>query len=203
MSKALLIVDPQVDFMPGGSLAVHNGDKIIEPLNKVIDSFGGCDIGDIIMSMDWHPEVTSHFEKYGGRWPIHCVKNTVGAYPPDSLNVHELFGFNFPVFYKGFKQNEDCYSAFDGFNSELYILDEYLKMIRIQELYIGGLATDYCVRATVLDALKLGYKVNVIADCCAAVNEVTGIQAVAQMTDAGARFINSDGVIKEVKAQWE
>lgn len=196
MNNALLIVDPQLDFMPRGALAVPDGDKIIEPLNRVIDAMGGCDVGEIFMSLDWHPEVTSHFDK----WPVHCRKGYDGAYPPDNLNIWELFNYKWPIFYKGFKENEDCYSAFDGFNQEFYSLQETLITHRITELYVGGLATDYCVMATVLDALKMGFKVSVLADCVKAVD--INSSAITHMSDSGARFINSDQAIKEILSRW-
>lgn len=198
MSKGLLIVDPQLDFMPGGALAVPNGDKIIGPLNKAISIMGGCDFGQIFMSMDWHPERTSHFD----HWPVHCRRGFERTYPPDNLNIWELFTFKFPVFYKGFRQDEDCYSAFDGFNSELYPLEEVLKQQGVYELYVGGLATDYCVKATVLDALKFGFPVSVLTDCIAAVKEDSGERAIAQMCAAGARIITTETMLWEVKAIW-
>ncbi len=154
MKKALLIVDVQNDFCPGGTLAVKDGDKIIPVINGIIDKF------DVVIStQDWHPVDTVHFEK----WPAHCVSNLNGANFHPDLNTDKID----LKLLKGTENKDDGYSAFEATNASLI---EYIKEQNISSLYICGLATDYCVRASALDALKLGIHTAVITDAIAAVN---------------------------------
>jgi nicotinamidase/pyrazinamidase len=182
MSKALLIVDVQNDFCPGGALAVKDGDAVVPPLNKMIEH-ARKNNWLVIASRDWHPPVTKHFKNYGGLWPAHCVQNTPGAEFHPDLRIQGA-----AIISKGVKADADDYSAFDGRTITEKSLAEFLKERNIEELYVGGLATDYCVKASVLDALKRGFKTHFLIDACRAVNinSGDGAKAVEEMRQAGA-----------------
>lgn len=183
MKRALLIVDVQNDFCPGGTLAVKDGDKIIPVINSIIDKF---DV--VVSSQDWHPVDTIHFEK----WPAHCVSNLDGAdFHPD-LNIDKID----LKLLKGTENKDDGYSAFEATNASL---SEYLEQEEITDIYICGLATDYCVRASALDALKLGIRTTVITDAIAAVNLKPGDdkKTLAELRKKGAFLIPSNEVLQK------
>jgi nicotinamidase/pyrazinamidase len=178
--QALIVVDVQNDFCPGGTLAVPNGDQVIAPLNKLIDEF--LDRGDpVYKSRDWHPPTTKHFSAYGGTWPVHCVQNTEGAEFHPALRDDPRI----KVISKGLGTTEG-YSAFDGTD-----LGSQLNQSGIEEVVVGGLATDYCVKNTVLDALRQGYKVKAIEDAMRPVElkPGDGERAIEEMRAAGAEII--------------
>lgn len=189
MNKALIIVDVQNDFLPGGALAVPKGDEIIPGINMLIRNAKERSIA-IIATKDFHPPTTKHFKSFGGPWPEHCVKDTKGADFPGSLCIPPQPA-EAQYFYKGQSESDDGYSGFDGVT---YIegipesLNEYLTMIKVRELFVVGLATDYCVKATVIDACKLGYITHVDPRLCRAVNINPGDEAKAlgEMWLAGA-----------------
>jgi nicotinamidase/pyrazinamidase len=178
--RALIVVDVQNDFCPGGSLAVERGDEVVAPLNRLITEF--LERGDAVLkSRDWHPARTKHFADYGGTWPVHCVQHTRGAeFHPDLLDDPRI-----NVVSKGLG-DEDSYSAFDGTT-----LAEDLRRQGIREVWVGGLATDYCVKNTVLDALRNGFHVKAVSDAMRAVNLQPGddARAVAEMREAGAEIV--------------
>jgi nicotinamidase/pyrazinamidase len=162
---ALLVVDVQNDFCPGGALGIHGGDKIIPIINKCIKFFEKENL-PIIVTRDWHPKVTKHFEQFGGVWPDHCVEGSPGAmFHPDLELPKEAL-----VMSKGMDPEKDSYSAFHAIDSSGMALTNLLKIFGITEIYIGGLATDYCVKYSVLDALKDGLKVLILTDAIAGVN---------------------------------
>ena len=189
--KALLVVDVQNDFCPGGALAVTNGDQVVEPLNRMINHAFGSG-WKVYASRDWHPAVTKHFKIYGGFWPVHCVQNTPGADFHPRLNSHYAL-----VISKAFRPDEDGYSEFEGVTPSGIPLDEALKSASVTDLYVGGLATDYCVKATCLDGVKLGYKVYLLLDACRAVNvnPSDGDKAVEEMKAAGVLVTTTEEVI--------
>jgi nicotinamidase/pyrazinamidase len=184
MSKqALIVVDVQNDFCPGGTLAVAHGDEVVAPLNELIDEF--LERGDpVYKSRDWHPPQTKHFQAYGGTWPVHCVQNTKGAefHPQlkDDPRIH--------VISKGLGDT-DCYSAFDETD-----LAEQLRQQGVREVLVGGLATDYCVKETVLAGLKEGFKVKALENAMRPVdlNPGDGERAIQEMRAAGAQVVNTD-----------
>jgi len=152
--KGLLIVDVQNDFCPGGALAVPAGDKVVPVINTLLNRF---DV--VVASKDWHPKRTRHFEK----WPVHCVHNTAGAEFHPGLKSEKIE----QVFLKGRGEEDDGYSAYEATNLDL---EQYLREKGVDELYVTGLATDYCVKASTLDGLRRGFIVYVVKDAVAAVN---------------------------------
>jgi nicotinamidase/pyrazinamidase len=175
---ALILVDVQNDFLPGGSLAVAGGDQIIPLLNFYIALFQKNDL-PIIATRDWHPDNHCSFKKYGGIWPPHCVAGTRGAEFSPQLNLPA----GLLIISKATNSENDAYSGLDGTN-----LDKQLKKINIHRVWIGGLATDYCVLQSVKDFLALGYKVNLLIDAIRAVNVSPddGINAEREMISSGA-----------------
>ncbi|OGH46980.1 MAG: hypothetical protein A3A51_01205 [Candidatus Levybacteria bacterium RIFCSPLOWO2_01_FULL_39_10] len=173
---AVLGVDPQNDFCPGGALAVREGDQVIEPLNKVFEH-ARRQGWKLALSRDWHPEETVHFDK----WPIHCVQGTTGAKFHPDLNTDGI-----TVFSKGMEDIDDGYSPFEGIDDGERKLDDFLDGVK--RIYVGGLATDYCVRAAVLDAIKREYEVYLLLDAVRAVDleEQDGQKAIEEMERAGA-----------------
>lgn len=181
--RALIVVDVQNDFCPGGTLAVPHGDDVVELLNRLIDEF--LDRGEpVYKSRDWHPPTTKHFAAHGGNWPVHCVQNTKGAeFHPALRNDPRI-----TVISKGLGDT-NCYSAFDETN----LLDQ-LHQQNVEEVVVGGLATDYCVKSTVLDALKNGFKVKALENAMRAVDVQPGDgeRAIEEMRAAGAVILSTE-----------
>lgn len=182
--KALVIVDVQNDFCPGGSLAVAHGDEVVAPLNQLIGEF--LDRGEpVYKTRDWHPAKTKHFHAYGGTWPAHCVRETHGA------EFHPMLTDDprITIISKGMNESADGYSGFDGTNLAQLLKDEGVK-----EVWVGGLATDYCVKHTVLDALREGFEVKALADAMRAVNvnPDDGAKAIDEMRTAGAEIVGDE-----------
>jgi len=178
--RALIVVDVQNDFCPGGALAVPEGDEVVAPLNRMIREF--LERGDLVVkSRDWHPRKTKHFAEFGGTWPVHCVQGTHGAeFHRDLLDDPRI-----KVVSKGMG-DENSYSAFDGTD-----LAEVLHKQGVEEVWVGGLATDYCVKNTVLDAAREGFHVKAIADAMRPVEVQPGDGALAieEMRARGAEII--------------
>ena len=187
--QALIVVDVQNDFCPGGTLAVPHGNEVVEPLNKQIDEFlrRGA---PVYKSRDWHPATTKHFAVYGGTWPVHCVQNTEGAEFHPGLRDDPRI----TVISKGLGDT-DCYSAFDETD-----LASQLYSQGIEEVVVGGLATDYCVKNTVLDALKHGFKVKALENAMRAVElqPGDGERAIEEMRAAGAEIVSTDNTQQSV-----
>ena len=158
-NQALLIVDVQNDFCPGGSLAVPDGDRVVPVLNKYSERFF-ADHLPIFASRDWHPRKTTHFKSGGGPWPAHCVQNTIGAAFHAELDLPE----DTIILSKGMEEDKDSYSVFQAVDSKGKNFLPLLEDLQIEELFVGGLATDYCVKASVLDALKQGFGVYLLTD---------------------------------------
>ncbi len=182
--KALIVVDVQNDFCPGGSLAVANGDEVVAPLNELMKEF--LERGEpVFKTRDWHPPTAKHFAVYGGIWPVHCVRNTPGAeFHPELVDDPRI-----TIISKGIDESADGYSGFDGTN-----LAQILRDQQVKEVWVGGLATDYCVKHTVLDALQQGFEVKALADAMRAVNvnPNDGAEAIAEMRAAGAEVVGSE-----------
>jgi nicotinamidase/pyrazinamidase len=185
-NAALLIVDVQNDFCPNGALHVPDGDRVVAPINRGIDRFRAEGL-PILASRDWHPPVTKHFQEQGGRWPVHCVRETPGAaFHPDLELPPDVV-----ILSKGTDPDRDSYSAFDGTTADGMLLEQFLEMRGIEHLYIGGLATDYCVKATALEGLLIGKKVTILTDAIAGVEleEGDSERALAAIRQAGGEFL--------------
>ncbi len=178
---ALLLVDVQNDFCPGGALAVPEGDRVLPVLNEVIERFK-AEGRPVYASRDWHPADTTHFRDHGGPWPPHCIAESSGAefHPQLRLPADTI------VVSKGQHRSDDGYSAFEGTTEAGKTLAEDLRARGITELHIGGLATDYCVRATVLDARRAGFRVTVLRDGIAGIARDDAARALEEMRAAGA-----------------
>ncbi len=180
---ALIVVDMQNDFMPNGALPVPNGDKIVPILNEYIKLFNKNG-NPVYFTRDWHPKEHLSFKDYGGIWPTHCVMETEGAKFYKDLFIPNDNKF---IISKGTSKDFDAYSGFQG-----TILDDLLKERGIKRVFIGGVATDYCVKNTVLGALNLGYQVFVLEDGIKGVDLNKGDveRAINEMMSKGAVFIN-------------
>jgi len=186
---ALVVVDLQNDFCPSGALAVRDGDAIVPVVNRYLERFEKAG-APVFLTRDWHPEVTTHFKAYGGIWPPHCVQGTRGAEfhpglePPARAEVVS----------KGMDPTQDSYSAFHAEDESGRTLPDVLQARGIRRLYVGGLATDYCVRASALDALNEGFEVVVLTDAIGAVDlkPGDGARAMHEMQQAGAKFATMD-----------
>lgn len=178
-ADALIVVDVQNDFLPGGSLAVPRGDDVIPVLNRYIAAFARQKL-PIVASRDWHPPNHCSFQPFGGPWPPHCVAGSEGAAFAPAL---ELPAPNTLIISKGTQPEKDAYSAFDGTD-----LDARLRARGVGRLFVGGLATDYCVLCTVQDGLTAGYAVVLLQDAIRAVNvrPDDGEGAEAEMIRRGA-----------------
>ena len=182
-TDALVLVDVQNDFMPGGALAVAEGDQIVAPLNALIETFAARGL-PIVATRDWHTADHCSFQDQGGIWPPHCVAESDGArFHPELMLPDDAH-----VVSKATTRERDAYSGFDGTE-----LGDWLRARGVKRLLVGGLATDYCVLQTVLDGLAAGFQVTVLADAIRAVNVEPGDGARARqrMSDAGARFTDS------------
>jgi len=185
---ALIVVDVQNDFCPGGALAVRNGDDVVAVLNRYIEKFLEARL-PIFATRDWHPEKTSHFNSYGGPWPTHCVQHSRGAEFHPGLRL----GPGVVVVSKGAGVDEDGYSGFQGRDSSGAPLAELLRERGVEVIFVGGLATDYCVKHTALDGIKQGFRVVLIGDAVRGVdlNPNDSARAVKEMSDAGGLTLGS------------
>ena len=208
--KTLILVDVQPTFMPGGSLAVSGGDEIIDPINRLID-ISPCTIA----TQDWHPPdhksfASQHEGKSPGDigcvggidqmlWPDHAVQGTHEASIHHEVRLDKVDA----IIRKGVIADIDSYSGFfDNAKKNETALNSAIKSAGAKVLYVCGLATDFCVKFTVLDALSFGYEVKLIAEACRGVNLNDGDSnnAIAEMTDAGAWTISIEDAIKELSS---
>ncbi|HUP90450.1 MAG TPA: nicotinamidase [Longimicrobiales bacterium] len=192
---ALLIVDVQNDFCPGGALAVPEGDKVVPVLNDYADRFARNN-QPVYASRDWHPEKTRHFKAEGGPWPPHCVQNTRGAAFHGALRLPE----GTEVITKGTDPEDHGYSAFEAADGTGRPLADVLGEKGVQHLYVGGLATDYCVKASVLDGLERGFDVVLLLDAIKGIDVKPGDMArsLDQMIRAGARTATLESIDTEL-----
>jgi nicotinamidase/pyrazinamidase len=202
--KALLLVDLQNDFCPGGALAVPHGDEVIQVANAVQLYFDR-----VVATQDWHPPCHMSFASmhpghqvgetikigkiYQELWPDHCVQESQGAGLHPQLNVSRID----KIFYKGTDINIDSYSAFyDNARQHSTGLDAYLKQQGVQEIYVMGLATEYCVKFTCEDAVALGFKATLIEDGCRGIELKQGdvARALERLKLLGVEIINSSSL---------
>ncbi len=185
---AVLVVDVQRDFCPGGALAVPHGDRVVKVLNPIVRAAHAQRL-TVYATRDWHPHDSSHFLAGGGPWPVHCVAGSPGARFHPDLRLPA----GTQVVNKGMAANSDGYSAFEGCLDDGTPLADDLRRHGITHLITGGLATDYCIRHSVLDAIRGGWRVTLVTDAIEAV-ELTpgdGERALAEMRDAGAELKTS------------
>lgn len=177
MKKALLIIDVQNDFCPGGSLGIKEGNQIVPIINDLMDK-----VDLVITTQDWHTQDAIHFQN----WPVHCVADSEGAKLNPGLNQDKINQFTF----KGTDNDSHGYSAFDATNISL---PDYLREQNIGSIFVVGLATDYCVRASALDACELGFHTYVVTDAIAAVDLKVGDGKIAlqEMYKAGCILVES------------
>jgi nicotinamidase/pyrazinamidase len=187
-TDALVVVDVQNDFLPGGSLAVPEGDRVLEPINALMPQFPR-----VYATRDWHPRNTKHFAEYGGTWPVHCVQNTPGAEFSPRLATDQID----VVVSTGFTTESEGYSGFDGTG-----LEDSLRSDGIARVFVCGLATDYCVKATALDAKRHGFETYVLTDAIAAVNVNPGDEerSLEELRAAGIRLIESRALLASLRA---
>jgi nicotinamidase/pyrazinamidase len=185
--QALVIVDPQNDFCPGGTLAVPGGDSIFPTVNRLMPHFE-----QVIATQDWHPANHSSFVQQGGPWPVHCVQGGHGAAFHAELDRSGIDA----IVQKGTDVGTDGYSGFAGTD-----LADRLRQARAQRVVVCGLATDYCVRATVLEAIQHGFAVAVVTDAIAAVNvhSEDGQKALDDMRAAGAQLVTAEELLEADK----
>lgn len=176
---ALLVIDMQLDFLPGGKLGVPNGDQVIAPINRLMQLFGAQGL-PVVASRDWHPENHCSFSARGGPWPPHCVAGTEGAEFAPQLHLP----IDAVVVSKADTADTDAYSAFKGTG-----LAAQLRKRGVRRVVVCGLATDYCVLNTVIDARDNGFEVIVVPEAMRAVDVVPGDgdRALARMAELGAR----------------
>lgn len=177
-NSALIAVDIQNDFCPGGALPVPDGDAVVYSMNLYITKFSKMGL-PVYFTRDWHPQNHISFKTNGGIWPEHCVQETYGA----ELHKKLLIPSRAVIISKGISPDNEGYSGFQGTD-----LDKRLKAKNIRQLFIGGLATDYCVKSTVLDALHAGFDVVFLSDASKGVDVDTGDseQAIDEMLREGA-----------------
>jgi nicotinamidase/pyrazinamidase len=191
IKTAIIIVDVQNDFVEGGALAVKGGKAIIPKINAIVQGTLG-QRSLVITTQDWHPLNHSQFETNGGNWPVHCLEGSAGANLvkelQDALPKGALHAF------KGMDSGEDGYSAFEGYvfvdGPGDVALNEILKTYGTTHVYVCGIATDHCVRATVMDAVKHGYSVTLLTDCIAGVSHDSSEAALTEMAKASVQFMS-------------
>ena len=184
---ALIIVDVQNDFLPGGALAVPHGDEVIPPLNRYIELFNARQL-PVIATRDWHPQNHCSFKAQGGIWPSHCVADSQGATFSKMLQLPSTAW----IISKAETQDNESYSGFGN-----VALAEKLRRENVRRVFIGGLATDYCVLNTVLDARKNAIEVFLLRDGSRAVNirPDDGPKAEAEMAKSGAVPIELERIV--------
>jgi nicotinamidase/pyrazinamidase len=186
-TDALIIVDVQNDFLPGGSLAVPNGDEVVPTMNNYSIAFKEKKL-PIFATRDWHPANHCSFKAQGGIWPPHCVQGSQGGEFASDLQLPE----EAVVISTATDPKKEAYSGFHGTD-----LHDQLQALGVKRLFIGGLATDYCVLSTVKDGLSLGYEVYLLEDASRAVNvnPHDGQKAIAEMVNLGAIPMNANHLV--------
>lgn len=184
---ALVIVDLQRDFLPGGALGVAQGDAVVGAMNEYLAFFAANHL-PVFATRDWHPTNHCSFVAQGGPWPPHCIAGSPGAAFADGLRLPA----GTKVISKATTAERDAYSGFDGTD-----LQALLRQAQVKRVFVGGLATDYCVRQTVKDACALGFTVLLLRDAIAAVNAQLGDgdRAIQEMQAAGATLTDRNAVL--------
>jgi len=184
---ALVVVDLQRDFLPGGALGVPQGDRVLAAINEYLELFQARRL-PVVVTRDWHPADHCSFVGQGGPWPVHCVAGSAGAALAEGLRLPA----DAAVVSKATTPGRDAYSGFDGTD-----LQARLRCAQVTRLFVGGLATDYCVLQTVKDSLALGFGVVLLTDAIAAVDVHAGDgeRAIDEMRAAGATLADRSAVL--------
>ena len=204
-NSTLILIDLQNDFLPGGSLSVPGGDQIVAIANRLVSAFR-----EVILTQDWHPKAHASFaSSHDGYevgdvvnvdglnqilWPDHCVQHSHGAAFVDQLT----FPCQSKIIRKGTHRRIDSYSGFfDNARKNQTELADYLNQRNVQQIYLAGLATDFCVKFTAIDAVSLGFDVSLIVDACRGVDQQPGdvVRAIQEMHAAGVKILSSDEVL--------
>jgi len=185
-TDALLVVDVQRDFLPGGALAVPDGDEVVPVLTACIEAFVRNDC-PVFASRDWHPPNHCSFQASGGPWPPHCIAESTGATIDPALHLPATA----TIVDKAIAADKDAYSAFEDTT-----LDAQLRDLGTERLFIGGLATEYCVLNTALDALRLGHEVVLLTDAIRAIDQAVGDEAIEKLRREHASFMKSAAVLE-------
>jgi len=194
VNKALFVVDLQNDFCPGGALGVPEGDQIIPNINNYVNLFLKKNF-PVFVSRDWHPKNTKHFKEAGGPWPAHCIQDTEGAKFHPDFHLPK----NATIMSKGTNPDLDGYSVFEARDPQNRSLIEILNSIGIDELYIAGIATDYCVKMTSLDALDNGFVVNVLTDAIKGVDKNDSEISLKEIVSKNGKLKTFSKVSEELK----
>ncbi len=197
-NQALIVVDVQNDLCPGGgSLVIPNGDDVVQPLNRYMDVFDQARLM-VCVTRDWHPKSSKLFTAHGGTWPVHCVQHSWGAAFHPNLELPS----GADMISKGMNPDDQDHSCFKGVSLDGTPLLELLQGKGVEELFVGGLATDYGVKATVLDALRFRFRVTVLEDAIRGVDKNPGDinRAVEEMRKAGAAFAAFETIITQIRA---
>lgn len=191
-SDALLVIDMQYDFLPGGSLGVPEGDQVLAPVNAAMAQFAARGL-PVYASRDWHPVNHCSFTDRGGPWPPHCVADTRGAAFSEELALPA----DTVIISKADSADADAYSAFNG-----TALADHLRQHGVTRVFVCGLATDYCVLNTALDARAAGFETVILPEAMRAVNVQAqdGERALAQMREAGATMATLAQLDEEAEA---
>jgi len=173
----LIVVDVQNDFCPGGALPVPDGDAVIAPINRLID-----EVPFTVATRDWHPPDHHSFREYGGPWPVHCVRDTDGASLHPKLDAAAIDA----IVDVGREPDDEGYSGFEGSD-----LERILRDAGVDRVHVGGLALDYCVRATALDARRAGFDVVLHRDATRAINVEPGDdeRTLEELREAGVEIV--------------
>lgn len=183
----LLIVDVQHDFLPGGALAVPNGDEVV-PVLAQLARYAEQNGVPIVASRDWHPENHCSFTAQGGPWPPHCIADSEGA----SLDEDLQLPADVHIVDKATRPDADAYSAFEETG-----LDTWLRRRDVKRVVIGGLATEYCVLNTARDARTHGFDVTLLTDAIRAIDSSGGERAIDELRDLGADISESSAVLDD------
>ena len=186
--RALIVGDVQCDFCPGGALPVARGGEVVKPLSNMVRLFSKED-APVVFTRDWHPRNHCSFREFGGIWPPHCVQHTRGAEFHPALHVPKKA----IIISKATDPKRDAYSGFQGTE-----LAEILMERGVVEVFVGGLATDYCVKNTVIDALKNSFTTHVLTDCIRGLNvkPTDSAAALREMVSGGAKKVTSEALAK-------
>jgi nicotinamidase/pyrazinamidase len=176
--EALIVVDVQNDFCPGGALAVPDGDQVVEPVNEL-----AARVPFVVATRDWHPPDHSSFKGQGGPWPVHCVHDSPGAQLHEGVQRDQIDA----IVDKGQARDVEGYSGFEGTE-----LERMLREHDVDTVHVAGLALDYCVKATALDASRAGWKVVLHRDATRAVDMEPGDgeRAIAELRSAGVEVVD-------------